>query len=85
MDAARAWVAETLGELAVDADRSAMFRETARIFLETASYSATADDDPPRPGVYDYFRNDLPRPEKIPEFFRWLLDHHGPARCLTNR
>jgi PucR C-terminal helix-turn-helix domain/GGDEF-like domain len=44
IDAARAWVRETLGELAIDDDRHEMFRETARVFLATGgSYAATAD------------------------------------------
>lgn len=44
LDAARAWVGETLGDLAIDDARHATFRETARIFFETGgSYAATAE------------------------------------------
>jgi DNA-binding PucR family transcriptional regulator len=44
IDGARAWVAETLGSLAVDSPRHARLRETARVFLGTGgSYAATAD------------------------------------------
>ena len=44
LDAARAWVHETLGGLAVDTTRNAGLRETARVFLETGgSYTATAE------------------------------------------
>ena len=44
LDAARAWVRETLGDLAVDSTRNAGLRETARVFLETGgSYTATAE------------------------------------------
>jgi GGDEF-like domain len=44
LDSARAWVHETLGDLAVDTTRNAGLRETARVFLETGgSYTATAE------------------------------------------
>ena len=44
LDAARAWVRETLGDLAIDTTRNAGLRETARVFLETGgSYTATAE------------------------------------------
>jgi DNA-binding PucR family transcriptional regulator len=44
LDSARAWVRETLGDLAVDTTRNAGLRETARVFLETGgSYTATAE------------------------------------------
>ncbi len=44
LDAARAWVHETLGGLAIDTTRNAGLRETARVFLETGgSYTATAE------------------------------------------
>jgi DNA-binding PucR family transcriptional regulator len=44
IDSARAWVAETLGPLAVASDRNDGLRETARIFLHTSgSFTATAD------------------------------------------
>jgi hypothetical protein len=44
LDSARAWVAETLGPLAVASERNEGLRETARIFLQTGgSYAATAD------------------------------------------
>jgi len=40
---ARAWVSETLGDLAIDDERHAGFRETARVFFATGgSYTATA-------------------------------------------
>jgi hypothetical protein len=40
----RRWVSDTLGGLAVQSDRNAMLRETARAFLESdGSYMATAD------------------------------------------
>lgn len=43
LDAARAWVAEALGDLAIDDARHAIFRETVRIFLASGgSYTATA-------------------------------------------
>jgi DNA-binding PucR family transcriptional regulator len=41
---ARAWIRETLGELAVDSSRNEGLRETARVFLQTGgSYTATAE------------------------------------------
>jgi hypothetical protein len=44
MKSARRWVYDTLGKLAVQSDRNAMLRETARAFLESdGSYMATAD------------------------------------------
>ncbi len=44
LDSARAWVAETLGALAVDDERHALLRHTARVFLANGgSYTATAD------------------------------------------
>ena len=44
LDSARAWIHETLGELAVDSSRNDGLRETARVFLQTgSSYTATAD------------------------------------------
>ena len=44
LDGARAWVAETLGGLAVDDERGAVLRETARVFLATGgSFTATAN------------------------------------------
>jgi DNA-binding PucR family transcriptional regulator len=44
LDSAHAWVAETLGGLAVDDERRGLLRETARVFLATGgSYAATAD------------------------------------------
>jgi hypothetical protein len=44
LDSARAWVGETLGALAVDDERHAVLRETARVFLTSGgSYTATAD------------------------------------------
>jgi DNA-binding PucR family transcriptional regulator len=44
LDSARAWVRETLGDLAIDTTRNAGLRETARVFLETGgSYTATAE------------------------------------------
>jgi DNA-binding PucR family transcriptional regulator len=43
LDGARAWVAETLGALAVDEERCSLLRETARVFLESGgSFTATA-------------------------------------------
>jgi hypothetical protein len=43
MDAARAWVAETLGPLAMDDERTSILRETARAFLTSGgSFAATA-------------------------------------------
>lgn len=45
LDAARAWVAETLGDLAIDDARHATYRETARVFLASGrSYTATAQE-----------------------------------------
>jgi len=44
LDSTRAWVSETLGPLALDDERHALLRETARVFLATGgSYTATAD------------------------------------------
>jgi phosphoglycolate phosphatase-like HAD superfamily hydrolase len=44
LDAARAWVHEALGELAIDTTRNEGLRETARVFLATGgSYTATAE------------------------------------------
>lgn len=44
LDAARKWVAETLGALAADDARAALFRETIRVFFATgSSYAATAE------------------------------------------
>jgi DNA-binding PucR family transcriptional regulator len=44
LDSARAWIHETLGELAVDSSRNEGLRETARVFLGTGgSYTATAE------------------------------------------
>jgi PucR C-terminal helix-turn-helix domain/GGDEF-like domain len=44
LDSARAWVHETLGDLAVDTSRNEGLRETARVFLQTSgSYTATAE------------------------------------------
>lgn len=44
LDAARAWVGETLGALAIDDERSSLLRETARVFLESGnSFTATAN------------------------------------------
>jgi DNA-binding PucR family transcriptional regulator len=44
LDSARAWIHETLGELATDSTRNEGLRETARVFLDTGgSYTATAD------------------------------------------
>lgn len=44
MEAARVWVAETLGPLAIDDERCALLRETARVFLATGgSFTATAN------------------------------------------
>ena len=41
---ARAWIHETLGDLAVDSSRNEGLRETARVFLQTSgSYTATAE------------------------------------------
>jgi DNA-binding PucR family transcriptional regulator len=44
IESARDWVSETLGALAIDSERHARLRETARVFLSTGgSYTATAD------------------------------------------
>jgi PucR C-terminal helix-turn-helix domain/GGDEF-like domain len=44
LDSARAWVHETLGDLAVDSSRNQGLRETSLVFLQTGgSYTATAD------------------------------------------
>lgn len=44
LQSARAWVAETLGALAIDDRRHDLLRETARVFLASGgSYIATAD------------------------------------------
>jgi DNA-binding PucR family transcriptional regulator len=44
LDSARAWIHETLGDLAVDSSRNEGLRETARVFLQTGgSYTATAE------------------------------------------
>lgn len=44
IESARQWVSETLGLLAIDSDRHARLRETARVFRQTgSSYKATAD------------------------------------------
>ena len=43
LDAARAWVVETLGALATDDERCSVLRETARVYLENGgSFTATA-------------------------------------------
>ena len=43
LEAARAWVYETLGSLAIDGERQAGLRETLRVFFTTGgSYAATA-------------------------------------------
>ncbi len=45
LDAARAWVIETLGPLATDTERHARLRESARVFLSTGgSYTVTAEE-----------------------------------------
>jgi PucR C-terminal helix-turn-helix domain/GGDEF-like domain len=45
LDSARAWIAETLGQLADATERNEGLRETARIFMRTGgSYAATADE-----------------------------------------
>ena len=45
LDAARAWVIETLGPLATDSERHERLRESARVFLSTGgSYTVTADE-----------------------------------------
>jgi DNA-binding PucR family transcriptional regulator len=44
LDSARAWVRETLGDLAVDSPRNQGLRETTLVFLRTGgSYTATAE------------------------------------------
>ncbi|HET9256403.1 MAG TPA: helix-turn-helix domain-containing protein [Pseudonocardiaceae bacterium] len=44
IESAREWVSETLGPLAIDSERNARLRETARVFLQTGgSYTSTAD------------------------------------------
>lgn len=44
LDAVRAWVLDTLGELAIDDDQHERLRTTLRVFLSTGgSYTATAD------------------------------------------
>ena len=44
LDLLRAWVAETLGQLADDDDHNARLRDTLRVFLqESRSYKATAE------------------------------------------
>lgn len=44
LESARAWIHETLGELAIDTTRNAGLRETAHVFLQTGcSYTATAE------------------------------------------
>jgi DNA-binding PucR family transcriptional regulator len=44
LSSARAWIHETLGDLAVDSTRNEGLRETARVFLQTGgSYMATAE------------------------------------------
>jgi len=44
LDSARAWVHESLGDLAIDTTRNEGLRETALVFLETGgSYTATAE------------------------------------------
>jgi DNA-binding PucR family transcriptional regulator len=44
IDSVRAWVAETLGALAIASERNDGLRETARVFLDTGgSYTATGD------------------------------------------
>ena len=44
VDSLRAWVAETLGPLAVASERNDGLRETARVFLHSGgSFTATAD------------------------------------------
>lgn len=45
LDAARAWVIETLGPLATDSERHERLRESARVFLDSGgSYTVTADE-----------------------------------------
>jgi len=44
IESVREWVKETLGALAIDSERNARLRETARVFLRTGgSYTSTAD------------------------------------------
>lgn len=44
LESARAWIHETLGELAVDSGRNDGLRDTARVLLQTGgSYTATAE------------------------------------------
>jgi DNA-binding PucR family transcriptional regulator len=44
IDSSRAWIAETLGALAVASERNDGLRETTRVFLHTGgSFIATAD------------------------------------------
>lgn len=43
LDSTRAWVADTLGALAVDDEPRARLRETLRVFLSSGSYTAAAD------------------------------------------
>ena len=44
LDSARAWVGEVLGSRAIDDERHAALRETARVFLASGgSYTSTAD------------------------------------------
>jgi DNA-binding PucR family transcriptional regulator len=44
LDSARAWIHETLGELAVGSSRNEGLRDTARVFLQSGgSYTATAE------------------------------------------
>ncbi|MBV9161880.1 MAG: helix-turn-helix domain-containing protein [Pseudonocardiales bacterium] len=44
IESAREWVKETLGALAIDSERNARLRETARVFLQTGgSYTSTAN------------------------------------------
>jgi DNA-binding PucR family transcriptional regulator len=44
IESVREWVGETLGPLAMDSERHARLRETARVFLQTGgSYTATAE------------------------------------------
>jgi DNA-binding PucR family transcriptional regulator len=44
VDSTREWVKETLGALAIDSERNARLRDTARVFLQTGgSYTSTAD------------------------------------------
>jgi hypothetical protein len=44
LDSARAWIHETLGDLAIGSTRNEGLRETARVFLQTGgSYTATAE------------------------------------------